>query len=136
MTQTWTPGPAAVPLSVQRARMASLVSYFGLIGLFTGNAIVNVVGGMPAGVAIFLWLFAVLPLSIFLPGLRSNKSLRTYAWLCFLILMYFLHAVTLAFTTGTLFYGVLYSLLCISVFCSVVIYIRLAKKHLGMSLLR
>ena len=46
MTQTWTP----VPASVQRARMASLISYFGLIGLFTGKAIVNFIGGMPAGV--------------------------------------------------------------------------------------
>ena len=132
MTQTWTP----VPASVQRARMASLISYFGLIGLFTGKAIVNFIGGMPAGVAIFLWLFAVLPLSIFLPGLRRNNNLRTYAWLCFLVLMYFLNAVTIAFTAGTLFYGVVYSVLCVTIFCSMVIYIRLAKKHLGMSLLR
>jgi uncharacterized membrane protein len=116
--------------------MASLISYFGLIGLLTGNAIVNFIGGMPAGVAIFLWLFAVLPLSIFLSGLRRNNNLRTYAWLCFLILMYFLHAVTIAFTADTLVYGVVYSVLCVAIFCSMVIYIRLAKKHLGMSLLR
>lgn len=132
MTQTWAP----IPASVQRARQASLVFYFGLIGLFTGNSIVNMMGGMPATVAIFLWLVAVMPLSIFLPGLRRNSTLRTYAWLCFLILMYFLHAVTTAFTTGTLFYGLVYSALCVALFCALVVYIRLAKKHLGMSLLR
>lgn len=131
MTQTWTP----IPASVQRARQASLICYFGLFGLFTGKSIVNILDGMPATVAVFLWLFAVMPLSIFLPGLRRNTSLRTYAWLCFLILMYFLHAVTTAFTSGTLLYGTVYSVLCVALFCSLVVYIRLAKKYLGMSLL-
>ncbi|MDO9476770.1 MAG: DUF2069 domain-containing protein [Pseudohongiella sp.] len=132
MTQTWAP----IPASVQRARLASLICYFGLFGLFTGKAIVNLLSGVPATVVVFLWLVAVMPLSIFLPGLRRNNSLRTYAWLCFLILMYFLHAVTIAFTTGTLFYGMVYSVLCVALFCALVVYIRLAKKYLGMSLLR
>lgn len=130
MTASWQP----VPASVNLARQATLTSYFGLLGLFTGKAIINLFNGMPAGVAVFLWLVGVLPLSIFIPGLRKN-NLRTYAWMCFMILMYFLHAVTLAFTSGTLFYGLLYTLLCIALFCSAVAYIKLAKKHLGVRLL-
>lgn len=130
MTDSWQP----VPASVNLARQITLISYFGLLGLFTGKAIVNVVGGMPATVAIFLWLVGVLPLSIFIPGLRNN-NLRTYAWMCFMILMYFLHAVTLAFTTGSLFYGLMYTLLCTVLFCAAVAYIKLAKKYLGLKLL-
>ena len=130
MTASWQP----VPASVNLARQATLISYFGLLGLFTGKAIVNVMSGMPAAVAIFLWLVGVLPLSIFIPGLRRN-NLRTYAWMCFMILMYFLHAVTLAFTTGSLFYGLVYTLLCTALFCAAVSYIKLAKKHLGLRLL-
>ncbi len=130
MTSSWHP----VPPSVNRARQAALASYFGLLGLFVGKMIVNLFSGMPLSVAIFFWLFATLPLSIFIPGLRKN-NLRTYAWLCFLILMYFLHAVEQAFTPGNLFYGLLYSLMCTAVFCSSVAYIRLAKKHLGLRLL-
>lgn len=130
MTASWQP----VPASVNLARQATLISYFGLLGLFTGKAIVNMMNGMPAAVAIFLWLVGVLPLSIFIPGLRRN-NLRTYAWMCFMILMYFLHAVTLAFTTGSLFYGLVYTLLCTALFCAAVIYIKLAKKHLGLRLL-
>lgn len=130
MTASWQP----VPASVNIARQATLISYFGLLGLFTGKAIVNVMTGMPATVAIFLWLVGVLPLSIFIPGLRRN-NLRTYAWMCFMILMYFLHAVTLAFSTGSLFYGLLYTLLCTVLFCAAVAYIKLAKKYLGLKLL-
>jgi uncharacterized membrane protein len=130
MTASWQP----VPASVNLARQGVLISYFGLLGLFTGKAIVNMVNGMPASVAIFLWLVGVLPLSIFIPGLRKN-TLRTYAWLCFMILMYFLHAVTLAFSTGSLVYGLVYTLLCTLLFCTAVTYIKLAKKYLGQTLL-
>lgn len=130
MTASWQP----VPASVNQARQASLMFYFGLLGLFTGKAVVNVISGLPLSVAIFLWLVAILPLSIFIPGLRKN-DLRTHAWLCFLILMYFLHAVTVAFTSGTLFYGLLYTLICTGLFCASVTYIKLAKKHLGLKLL-
>jgi len=126
MTETWQP----VPPSVNRARQATLISYFGLFGLFTGKMIVNMFSGMPVAVAIFFWLFAALPLSIFIPGLRKN-NLRSYAWLCFLILMYFMHAVEQAFIPGNLFYGLTYCLMCTAVFSSAIAYIRLAKKYLG-----
>ena len=130
MTQTWQPVPASVDL----ARKSTLISFFALYGLFTGKMIVNLFSGMPLTVAIFFWLFAALPLSIFIPGLRRN-NLRTYAWLCFLILMYFIHAVEQAFTPGNLFYGLLYCLICTAIFSSAIAYIRLAKKHLGLRLL-
>lgn len=36
-----------------------------------------------------IWIFRVLPLLIFVPGLIRDR-LRTYIWLCFVILLYFL----------------------------------------------
>lgn len=37
----------------------------------------------------FIWLLKLLPLLLFLPGMRKDK-LRSYIWLCFVCLGYFL----------------------------------------------
>ncbi len=137
MTSIWEPdtntSSPAVPAVVTQSRKAVLVFYFGMLGLFTADAILTLFRGAPLGVAIFLWLFRLLPLLIFLPGLRKN-TLRTYAWLSFVVLMYFTHAVVTAFVPGELFYGLVYSVLCVGLFCALLMYIRMAKKHLGMTL--
>lgn len=130
MTEVWQP----VPQPVKNARMAVMVSYFGILGLFTGDALVSLLQGAPLAVAIFWWVFRVLPLSIFWPGLQKNH-LRTYAWLSFAILMYFVHAVVVSFVPGELFYGLLYSLLCTALFCALIWYIRVARKYLGQNLM-
>ena len=139
MTDIWEPDSSTttaakpVPPIVTRSRKAVLALYFGMLGLFTADAILTLFRGAPIGVAVFLWLFRLLPLLIFLPGLRSN-TLRTYAWLSFVVLMYFTHAVVTAFVPGELFYGLIYSALCVGLFCALLVYIRMAKKHLGMNL--
>lgn len=125
---------AALPTIVTRARLAVMISYFGLLGLFTGDALVTLLKSAPLAVVLVLWLFRVVPLLIFLPGLRQS-NLRTHAWLSFAILMYFMHAVVTSFVPGELFYGVLYASLCAAVFISVIFYIRVARKYLGMKLL-
>jgi uncharacterized membrane protein len=140
MTKIWEPNtdasdatPAPVPKIVNQSRKAVLAFYFGMLGLFTADAILTLFRGAPIGVAVFLWLFRLLPLLIFLPGLRRN-ILRTYAWLSFVVLMYFTHAVVTAFVPGELFYGLVYSFLCVALFCALLTYIRMAKKHLGVNL--
>jgi uncharacterized membrane protein len=137
MTKIWEPdtntSSPAIPAVVTRSRKAVLAFYFGILGLFTADAILTLSRGAPLGVAIFLWLFRLLPFLIFLPGLRRN-NLRTYAWLSFVVLMFFTHAVVTAFVPGELFYGLIYSFLCVGLFCALLMYIRMAKKHLGMVL--
>jgi uncharacterized membrane protein len=122
-----------VPKPVTQSRQAVMATYFGLIGLFTGDALVTLFSGAPLTVVIFLWLFRVLPLLIFLPGLRSG-NLRVHAWLCFVVLLYFIHAVTTAFVPGSMLYGIVSSLLCTALFVALVVYIRMARKHLGQTL--
>lgn len=129
MTDTWQP----MPKRITQSRQAVMATYFGLIGLFTGDALVTLFSGAPLAVVIFLWLFRVLPLIIFLPGLRRG-NLRTHAWLCFVVLLYFVHAVTTAFVPGSMLYGIVSSLLCIALFTALVVYIRMARKHLGQTL--
>ena len=137
MTKIWEPdtntNSPAIPAVVTQSRKAVFVFYFGILGLFTADAILTLFRGAPLGVAIFLWLFRLLPFLIFLPGLRRN-NLRPYAWLSFVVLMFFTHAVVTAFVPGELFYGLIYSFLCVGLFCALLVYIRMAKKHLGMVL--
>ena len=42
--------------------------------------------------SVAVWVVASLPLLVFLPGL-VRKSFRTYIWLCFVLLLYFLKMV-------------------------------------------
>ena len=51
-------------------------------------------------------LVAIVPLAIFIPGLRKLNH-RTYSWLCFVLLMYFLFLVPLLMSYWSLIYWVL-----------------------------
>lgn len=119
---------------VQRAKLAAKGSYFGLMGLFTGDSILLLFQGAPVMVAIAIWLFRILPLCIFLPGIKHDNP-RVYAWLSFAILLYFTHAVVMLLGAGNLIYASLYCLLCVAVFVTAVIYIRTARKYLGQNLM-
>lgn len=46
----------------------------------------------PDGPSVFFWLVQTLPLLIFLPGLLA-RHYRTYSWMCFVLLMYFVKGV-------------------------------------------
>jgi uncharacterized membrane protein len=71
------------------------ISYLLLIVLITGfNFQVKENG-------VGLWLFKIIPLLIFIPGF-IKKHYRTYSWLCFAILFYFIWMVPLAMGRGTL----------------------------------
>lgn len=55
-----------------------------------------------AGVGI--WLFKVLPLLLFIPGLREGRH-TTSAWLAYVGMLYFVLGVLLAFTPGASGWG-------------------------------
>jgi len=67
------------------ARRAALAS---LAMLILAQALDAWVRGAPLGI----YLLRILPLAIFLPGLIRDQA-RTYIWLCFVILLYFLTVV-------------------------------------------
>lgn len=65
----------------------------------------------------FLFLVVQLvPLLIFVPGLVRNTH-RTYSWLCFVVLIYFVAIIPLVMGRG-LWSDWLMTLLCVSLFCS------------------
>ena len=46
----------------------------------------------PEGISLFQWSVQCLPLLMFWPGLRKRHR-RTYQWLCFVLLLYFIKGV-------------------------------------------
>ncbi len=114
------------------ALLAALTCLYALFLLFAGDSLQMWLAGASPGVALLFWLVRLAPLAIFLPGLHRHSP-RTAAWLSFVILMYFVHAVTTAFVAEYRFYGIAYSLLCMAVFGALVRYINLARKC-GMTL--
>jgi len=72
------------------ARRATLIAFALLLLVISVNRWLAPVGDVRTNSMI--WLIQCAPLLIFLPGLR-RASLRTHAWLCFVVLVYFAAAV-------------------------------------------
>ena len=77
------------------ARQLTLLSYFVLIGvLFYGCWFL---GPETAAAKIVLWLFVVSGLLLVVNGLLRGQK-RSYVWLCFILLMYFVLCVQFLFS--------------------------------------
>lgn len=76
-----------------------------------------------------IWVFKLLPLLIFLPGMMRGR-LRTYLWLCFVSLGYFLSLVERQFADpGSLLTAV--GLVAVTLlFCSAMLYVRWRARYL------
>ncbi|MEN0036812.1 MAG: DUF2069 domain-containing protein [Cellvibrio sp.] len=75
----------------KKLRLGQLVcnlSYVSLLVVFTLNYFIN------DNVKLVTWIVSMFPLLIFIPGLLKPKH-RTYSWMCFVLLMYFLFLIPL-----------------------------------------
>ncbi len=103
------------------ARKMVLFGYYGLILALLYNSLAMTTA---AGVTtLVLWLLQSLPLLPFAPGLHRSR-VRYHAWLSFVVLMYFIHAVLSAFTPGKLAPGLVEIFFCILLFVSLILFIR------------
>ncbi len=116
--------------SIRYSRLLVLITFYGLIVTFSVKTMAAVVAGSNPAAAVAVWVFQTAPLLIFIPGLHA-RHLRTYAWLSFVSLLYFIPSVVTAFRPDALYYGLLLSLLCTGLFIALVAYIYLARKYAG-----
>lgn len=79
------------------ARSITLVAYFALLSVIFYSA--WVFGPEGAAAKVVLWLLAVLGLLLVLPGLIKDAR-RSYQWLCFILLMYFIWFVQAIFSSS------------------------------------
>ena len=72
----------------RRAELARFAVFLSLVLLVSAQALDSWVRQAPA----VIWALRIVPLLIFMPGLFRDRA-RTYIWLCFVILLYFLSVV-------------------------------------------
>ncbi|MAV31882.1 MAG: hypothetical protein CMQ02_00475 [Gammaproteobacteria bacterium] len=108
---------------------------FLLCALLALNFFKNLPALRDLGIIIFCIVYSIqiIPLLLFLPGLYHTR-LRSYAWLSFVILLYFMRGVLTAFESTTRLIGLVEVLICTLLFCSIVIFIRRYRSHYKTSL--
>lgn len=114
--------------AMQRWRMLVLISFYGLILNF---AVIGATAFDSLRLSsLFIALVPSLPLLAFAPMLHSNH-LRGYAWLSFLILLYFIFAVQLSFAPASRIAGLVQVTLTSALFTGLMFYIRTARRDTG-----
>lgn len=119
-----------LPIPIKCSKTLVLASTYGLIFYFFAATLLATRSLNLA--TLFIWLIQSLPLLLFLPGLHANR-LRTYGWVSFLVLLYFIHAVLVAFDPARRGLGIVEILLCCALFVALIIYIRQFKAHYQVS---
>ncbi len=102
-------------------RRLCLGAYFSLLVLFLFKTVLFPMGGRDLNYT--MWAVHSLPLLLFLPGLLRGDH-RSYAWLSFAILMYFMVTVEAMFTPSASIYHSLTLVLVVVLFIACVLNIR------------
>ncbi|MEP5568553.1 MAG: DUF2069 domain-containing protein [Halioglobus sp.] len=76
-----------------------------------------------------IWLALMLPLVIFLPGLLQD-NLRSFIWLCFVSLLYFMRLVVSLFEDPRDAVAIVGMVAVCTLFCSAMMYVRWRAKEL------
>lgn len=131
MTEPSKTAQESLPCGIVYSRRVILVCYYALIGYFLLSSIMYYSNIQLA--TIVVWLIQVLPLLLFAAGLHRSH-LRTYAWLCFVILLYFTHGVVVAFDSTRLWLGLIQVTVCAILFVFLIVYIRSYRNHFKVNL--
>jgi uncharacterized membrane protein len=75
------------------------------------------------------WALRSLPLLLFVPGL-IKKSHKAASWLAYVIMLYFVFAITVLFTQGTELWGWLLLVMTLTVFITAMLFTRWQKAAL------
>jgi uncharacterized membrane protein len=118
---------STLPKSIAALRKTTLCLYTALLVLifFKNFNVFNDLGGTFFSV---IYIVQIIPLLLFLPGLYRTR-LRSYAWLSFVILLYFMQGVLTAFETQTRLIGLAEVIICTLLFCCIVVFIRRYRGH-------
>ncbi len=79
--------------------------------------------------SLLVWVIRVLPLLIFVPGMQSD-NLRSYIWVCFVCLLYFLTLVERLFIAPDNPVAILAMISVVSLFVASMLYVRWRAREL------
>ncbi len=95
-------------------------------GLLLAQQVLDLFAFQPPGI---IWLGKLLPLLLFLPGMLRDR-LRSFIWLCFVSLLYFITLVERLFATPQAVLPWLGMLAVVTLFCSAMLYVRWRAREL------
>ena len=121
----------ALPANIELLRKSVLGTYYALLLYFVVSAVL-VFGDLRAA-SLVIWLIQVTPLLIFARGLHQAR-LRTYGWVSFAILLYFMHGVLIAFEPGRFWLGLVEASLSTLIFVLLILFIRQYRDYYKVSL--
>jgi len=106
---------------VKVARVLSLVSFLGLVGLLCAYYLVfaDLHGARPW----VILLIELVPLLLLAPGMVIGSA-RGHSWMCFVVNLYFIKGALAAYDPNRQWFGVLEMLASLAVFCTAMIYVR------------
>lgn len=111
---------------ISRYRVVALLSFYGLV-LYFGFSSYQALPSLSIS-SLIIWIIQILPLLLFAPGLHLN-ILRSNIWMSFIVLLYFIHGVLIAFDAERTWLGLIEISLCVGLFCSLVLLIRLQQAN-------
>lgn len=115
-----------LPRNVALSRLGVLSFYYSLIVFFVISTPL-MLGGLSLG-NIAISFIQVFPLLLFARGLQTTRA-RTYGWMSFVVLLYFVHGVLVAFRAEQLIQGLIEVGLCAGLFVALVLFIRSYREH-------
>ena len=115
-----------LPSHIATMRLGVLASYYALVGFFFVTTPL-MLSSLSLG-TLSIALLQTLPLLIFAPGLQRTR-LRTFGWMSFVVLLYFIHGVLVAFRPAQLAQGLIEVGLCVALFTFLILFIRQYREH-------
>lgn len=115
-----------LPSHIATMRLGVLASYYTLVGFFFVTTPL-MLSSLSLG-TLSIALLQTLPLLIFAPGLQRTR-LRTFGWMSFVVLLYFIHGVLVAFRPAQLAQGLIEVGLCVALFTFLILFIRQYREH-------
>jgi uncharacterized membrane protein len=105
-----------------KAHLIARVSWFVLL-------CVQIIDSWSAQLPWIIWLGKILPLLIFLPGILSS-NLRSYLWLCFVCLLYFLALVERLFAQPDSVLAIIGMIAVVALFNASMLFVRWRAREL------
>ena len=128
MRRTGADSAAGLPAPIRNTRLLVLGGVYALLVLLflrTGLSL-----SMVSAAGLLAWGIQAAPLAALLPGLHGARP-RAYAWLGFVIQLYFIHGVVSAFNSARLGWGLAQTLLSAAIFFGLIAFIRRYRREFG-----
>jgi uncharacterized membrane protein len=116
---------ACKPVSRDRVWISHRVAAFSLGALLATQVVESWLQQAP----LFIWVIRLLPLLVFIPGMRADK-LRSYIWVCFVCLLYFMMLVLRLFADPTRLVSIVGMTSVVCLFVSAMLYVRWRARQL------